>query len=118
VITRRLVQVVSSALVAGAALGAGLTTATPAWADVTAQDQQFLDIVEQLEVPVNSDEDAIKIGREVCQSMDAGRVEPVRTVRGLVGGLQNQGLDKGKAANLVRGAVVTYCPQYGSLVGR
>ena len=117
-ITRRLVQVVLSALVAGAALGAGLATATPAWADVTAQDQQFLDIVEQLEVPVNSDEDAIKIGREVCQSMDAGRVEPVRTVRGLVGGLQNQGLDKGKAANLVRGAVVTYCPQYGSLVGR
>jgi hypothetical protein len=48
--------------------------------------------------------------------MDAGRVEPVRTVRGLLGGLQNQGLDKGKAANLVRGAVVTYCPQYGSLV--
>ena len=73
-ITRRLVQVVSSALVAGAALGAGLTTATPAWADVTAQDQQFIDIVEQLAVPVKSDEDAIKIGREVCQSMDAGRV--------------------------------------------
>ncbi|MBJ7386630.1 MAG: DUF732 domain-containing protein [Mycolicibacterium sp.] len=117
-ITRRLVQVVSSALVAGAALGAGLTAAAPAWADVTPQDQQFLDVVKQLEVPVNSDEDAIKIGREVCQSMDAGRVEPVRTVRGLVTGLQNQGLDKGKAANLVRGAVATYCPQYGSLVGR
>lgn len=114
-IARRLVRNVSSALVAGAALGAGLTTATPAWADVTAQDQQFLDIVEQLAVPVKSDEDALKIGREVCQSMDAGRVEPVRTVRGLVGGLQNQGLDKGKAANLVRGAVVTYCPQYGAL---
>lgn len=117
-ITRRLVRIVSSALVAGAALDAGLSAATPAWADVTAQDQQFVDIVKKLEVPVNSDEDAIKIGREVCQSMDAGRVEPVRTVRGLVTGLQNQGLDKGKAANLVRGAVATYCPQYGSLVGR
>ncbi len=99
-------------------MSGALITATPAVADVTAQDQQFLTVVEQLNVPVNSDEDAIAIGQEICKTVDAGRIQPARTVRGVLGRLQGQGLDKGQAANLVWGAVAAYCPQYGSIVGR
>ena len=110
---RRIVTVVSAA-----AAGVALLGTAPAWADITPQDQQFLKVVEQLNVPVNSDADAIAIGQEICKAVDAGKIEPARTVRGVMGRLQGQGLDKGQAANLVWGAVASYCPQYSSIVGR
>lgn len=117
-ITRRFATAVLSASIAAAAVSTAVVSASPAWADVTAQDQQFLSVVEQLNVPVNSDEDAIAIGQEICKAVEAGRIEPARTVRGVMGRLQNQGLDKGQAVNLVWGAVAAYCPRYGSIVGR
>jgi Protein of unknown function (DUF732) len=118
VFTRRFVKVVLSASVTAAAITASMAGAPSAWSDVTAQDQQFLKVVEQLNVPVNSDEDAIAIGQEICKAVEAGRIEPARTVRGVMGRLQGQGLNKGQAANLVWGAVSAYCPQYSSIVGR
>ena len=116
--TRRFVKVVLAASVSAVAVSGAMTSAPSAWADVSAQDQQFLEVVKHLNVPVNSDEDAIAIGQEICKAVEAGRIEPARTVRGVVGRLQNQGLQKGQAANLVWGAVAAYCPQYRALVGR
>lgn len=112
--TGRIVAVVSSAVVAGALLG----TAAPALADLSPQDQQFLEVVQQLDVPVNSDADAIAIGQEICKAVDAGKIQPASTVRGVISRLQGQGLNKGQAVNLVWGAVAAYCPQYNSIVGR
>ena len=109
---------VASASIAAATLSASLFAAIPAGADITAQDQQFLTVVKELKVPVKSDEDAIAIGREICTALDAGRIEPAPTVRGLISRLRAQGLDKGQSVNVVRGAVGAYCPQYTSIVGR
>lgn len=101
-----------------AAVGALLFTAAPAWADLSPQDQQFLNVVEQLKVPVNSDEDAIAIGKEICNAVDAGKITLASTVRGVISRLQGQGLDKGQSTNLVLGAVAAYCPQYSAILGR
>ncbi len=114
VLTRRFFAVGLSA----ATVSAALLTAAPAWADLSAQDQQFLSVVTQLNVPVNSDGDAIAIGHEICNAVDAGKIQPASTVRGVMSRLQGQGLSKGQAANLVWGAVAAYCPQYNSIVGR
>jgi hypothetical protein len=103
---------------AAAVAGAALFTAGPAWADLSPQDQQFLKVVQELNVPVNSDADAIAIGQEVCKAVDAGKIQPASTVRGVMSRLQGQGLSKGQAVNLVWGAVAAYCPQYSSIVGR
>ncbi|MCP9270739.1 DUF732 domain-containing protein [Mycolicibacterium arenosum] len=111
---RRFVAVVLFA----ASVAAALLTSAPASADISAQDQQFLDVVKQLNVPVNSDADAITIGRDICTAVDAGKIQPASTVRGVMSRLQAQGLDKGQAANLVWGAVAAYCPQYRAIVGR
>jgi hypothetical protein len=116
VFTRRIAAVVVSTSIALS--GFGIATSTAAWADVTPQDQKFLETVKQLEVPVQSDEDAIAIGHEICKAVDAGKIEPARTVRGVMSRLQGQGLEKKQAVNLVWGAVAAYCPQFSSIVGR
>lgn len=105
-------------IAAAAVAGAALFTAGPAWADLSPQDQQFLKVVQELNVPVNSDADAIAIGQEICKAVDAGKIQPASTVRGVMSRLQGQGLNKGQAVNLVWGAVAAYCPQYSSIVGR
>ena len=105
-------------IAAAAVAGAALFTAGPAWADLSPQDQQFLKVVQELNVPVNSDADAIAIGQEICKAVDAGKIQPASTVRGVMSRLQGQGLNRGQAVNLVWGAVAAYCPQYSSIVGR
>lgn len=125
---RRSPRVVLSASLAAAAASAAIavaapvmaepTAADPTAADLSAQDQQFLKVVKELDVPVNSNADAIAIGQEICKAVDAGRIEPARTVRGVMSRLQAQGLDKKQSVNLVWGAVASYCPQYNSIVGR
>ncbi len=117
-VSRRSVKVAISATIAASALSVAITTATPAWADLTAEDQQFVNVVKELNVPVKSDEDAVAIGQEICKAVEAGQIEPARTVRGVMSRLQAQGLDKGQAAHLVWGAVDIYCPRYSSIVGR
>jgi hypothetical protein len=118
VFTRRFVDVVLSTMAAGVVTLGALAAAAPAAADVSDQDRQFLGVVKELNVPVKDDTDAIAIGKQICTTVEAGRIEPARTVRGLLGQLQSKGLDKHQSANLIWGAVAAYCPQYGPLVGR
>ncbi len=102
----------AAALAASAAFGVA-----PAHAD--AQDDQFFTIVTDLKIPTNSADEAGQVGRGVCDALTKGRIEPARTVRGIIGQLQTKaGISKGQAANLVRGAVKVYCPQNAPLVGR
>jgi Protein of unknown function (DUF732) len=102
----------AAAVAASAAFGVA-----PAHAD--AQDDQFFTIVKDLNIPTTSAEEAGTVGRGVCDAVAKGKIEPARTVRGIMSQLMNKaGIDKGQAANLVWGAVKVYCPQYASLVGR
>ncbi|OBG85288.1 hypothetical protein A5733_10670 [Mycobacterium sp. NS-7484] len=102
----------AAAMAAGAAFGVA-----PAHAN--AQDDQFFTIVKDLGVPTNSAEEAGTVGRGVCDAVEKGKIEPARTVRGIINQLRNQaGIDKGQATHVVWGAVKVYCPQYASLVGR
>lgn len=102
----------AAALATSAAFGVG-----PAHA--TAQDDQFFKIVTDLNIPTTSAEEAGTVGRGVCDAVEKGKLEPARTVRGIMSQLMAKaGINKGQAANLVWGAVKIYCPQYSSIVGR
>ena len=105
------------------AIGTAAVAASAAFgvapAHATAQDDQFFTIVKDLNIPTTSAEEAGTVGRGVCDALDKGKIEPARTVRGVIAQLKSQaGIDKHQAANLVRGAVKVYCPQYTSLIGR
>jgi hypothetical protein len=112
--TKRVLAAVVAVLAFGAAMAAGIPTAGA----ITAEDQHFIDFVEQLNIPTNSPEETIQVGREVCNTVAAGQVEPARTVRGMVSTLTGKGLEKGQAVGFIRAAVATYCPQYTAIVGR
>lgn len=110
---RTLIAAISAACLSGAlAFGYGSAHAT------TPEDDVFLSIVKQLNIPMPNPDDAIQVGRGICSAMDAGRVEPAPTVRGIVNSLTSKGLEKSQAIGLLRGAVSVYCPQYGALVSR
>lgn len=106
------------ALVAVFAFGAAIITGMPAAGAISDKDQRFVDYLEEIKVPTNSPDEAIQIGREICQTMDAGQIEPARTLRGMVTTLTGKGLQKGQAVQLIQAAVATYCPQYTPIVGR
>lgn len=94
-----------------AALAAPVAHATPS-------DDAFLAALKTLNIPTASDDAAIKIGHDVCTAVDAGKVEPARTLRGMLSAFMNEGLTKAQAANLIWAAVGAYCPEDTSLVGR
>ncbi|OLP04411.1 hypothetical protein BVU76_00375 [Mycolicibacterium porcinum] len=107
---------VLAAMIGAVALTASFSVA-PAHAD--AQDDQFFTIVNDLKIPTTSPEEAGQVGRGVCDALTKGKIEPARTVRGVISQLMNQaGIDKHQAANLVKGAVKVYCPQNAPFVGR
>jgi hypothetical protein len=112
--TKRVLVAVLAVFALGAAIAAGAPSANA----VTAEDQHFIDFVEQLNIPTNSPEETIQVGREICNTVAAGQVEPARTLRGMVSTLTGKGLEKGQAVQLIRAAVGTYCPQYTAIVGR
>ncbi len=87
-------------------------------AHASPEDDAFVSIVKQLNIPVASPDDAIQVGRGICSAMDAGKVEPAPTIRGIVSRLTSQGLEKGQSVGLLRGAVSVYCPEYSALVAR
>ena len=87
-------------------------------AHATAEDDAFIGIVKQLDIPVPSPDEAVQVGHGICTAMDAGKIEPAPTVRGIVGSLKAKGLDKGQSVGLLRGAISVYCPQYTALVAR
>lgn len=99
-----------------ALLTAGLLFGAPS-ANATSDDD-FLKIVSELGVPTNSPADAVQIGHDICNAVEAGQLQPGSTVRGVVSRLMAQGLEKGQAVHLVWGAVSVYCPRYTPLVGR
>lgn len=108
----------ASVMIAAAAISGAVALGVPSAGATSDLDQRFLEIVQQLDVKTNSPEEAVQIGRQICNTLEAGQVEPARTVRAVLSQLMAQGLEKGKAANLMRGAVSVYCPRYGSFVGR
>jgi hypothetical protein len=113
-VTRRFAQALAAtACILGIALTAGIGSA-----NATPEDDQFLDVVKQLNIPVEKPEDAILVGQQICKAVADGQLEPARTVRSVIGKLTAEGLEKGQATHLVWGAVSIYCPKYSSLVGR
>ncbi|GAB5895437.1 MULTISPECIES: DUF732 domain-containing protein [Mycolicibacterium] len=109
-------RVIATALSACALFAAMAFGIAPAHAST--EDDRFLEIVKQLNVPMNSPEEAIQAGHGICDKVAAGKIEPARTVRSILSQLTSNGLEKGVAVNLIWGAVDVYCPQYRSLVGR
>ncbi|WP_246584851.1 DUF732 domain-containing protein [[Mycobacterium] fortunisiensis] len=109
----------SAATAIGAAALAAHAVFGVAPAQASVQDDQFFTIVKDLGIPTNSAEEAGTVGRGVCDAVEKGKIEPARTVRGIISQLMNKaGIDKHQAAHLVWGAVKVYCPQYSALVGR
>jgi hypothetical protein len=107
-----------AAAVAASAVGAAVASGMPAANAISDEDQRFIDYVAEIKVPTSSPEETIQVGREVCTTMDAGQLEPARTLRGMIGTLTGKGLEKGQAVQFVRAAVATYCPRYTAIVGR
>ncbi len=100
---------------------AGAFASGTASADVSAEDQQFTEVVKALNIPVESPEQTVKLGRDICVMLTqngAGGPNPVPAVRGTVTALTKAGMDKGQSVNVMRAAVRFYCPQYGSITGR
>ncbi len=105
------------ATIAAASLSVAITLGYGS-AHATPEDDAFIGIVKQLNIPMPSTDDAIQVGRSICSAMDAGRIEPAPTIRGVISSLMSKGLDKGQSVGLLRGAVSVYCPQYTALVAR
>jgi hypothetical protein len=116
-LTRRFPRGALLAAIATASLSVAVTLGTGS-AHATSEDDAFIGIVKQLNIPVPSPDDAVQVGRGICSAMDAGRIEPAPTIRGVVSSLRSKGLDKGQSVGLLRGAVSIYCPQYSALVAR
>lgn len=112
--TKRVLAAVIAVFAFGAAMAAGVPTASA----ITDEDQHFIDFVQELNIPTNSPDETIQVGREICNTVAAGQVEPARTLRGMVSTLTGKGLEKGQAVQRIRAAVGTYCPQYTAIVGR
>lgn len=115
--TRRFPRAALAATIAAASLSAAITFGCGS-AHATPEDDAFISIVEQLNIPVPSPDEAIQVGRAICTAMDEGRIEPAPTVRGVISSLMSKGLDKGQSVGLLRGAVSVYCPRYSALVAR
>lgn len=107
---------IATSLSAAALIAAMAFGVAPAHAD-EADDAKFLEIVKQLNIPMESPEQAAQAGHGICDKVAAGKIEPARTVRSILGQLTASGLQKGVAINLIWGAVDVYCPQYRALVG-
>jgi hypothetical protein len=116
-LTRRFPRGALAATIAAASLSTAITFGYGS-AHAAPEDDAFISIVKQLNIPMPSTDDAVAAGRGICSALDAGKVEPAPTVRGVVSSLMSKGLDKGQSVGLLRGAVSVYCPQYRALVAR
>lgn len=118
---RRVITRTAAAAAAATAAIAGLFASGTASADVSAEDQQFVEFVQSLDIPVESPEQTVKLGHDICAMLTqngAGGPNPVPAVRGTVTALTRTGMEKGQGVNLMRAAVHSYCPQYGAIIGR
>lgn len=104
---------VAAVLIAGAASVAPASAAT--------QDEQFIAVVEALGISIGEGVDAPAIGRGVCATLTSdisANTNPVSSVRSIVTTLENEGLTDSQAVGVMRYAVMIYCPQWGSFIGR
>lgn len=109
------------ALSAAFAVASVLGMSTAGVAAATTQDEQFIDVVEQLGISVGEGVDVPAIGRGVCQTLTndiAANTNPVTSIRSIVTTLENEGLTDTQAVGVMRYAVVIYCPQWGTFIGR
>lgn len=116
-LTRRFPRAAMVVTIAAASLSVAITFGYGS-AHATPEDDAFVNIVKQLDIPVPSPDEAIQVGKAICTAMDEGRIEPVPTVRGVISSLMSKGLDKGQSVGLLRGAVSIYCPWHTALVAR
>jgi hypothetical protein len=116
-LTRWFPRAALAATIAAVSLSVAITFGSGS-AHATPEDDAFIGIVKQLDIPMPSTDDAVGVGRGICSAMDAGRIEPAPTIRGVISSLMSKGLDKGQSVGLLRGAISVYCPQYTSLVAR
>jgi hypothetical protein len=118
--SRRTITRTAASAIAAVALGSSVLFGA-ATAAATPQDDQFTEVVSALGIPVESPEQSVQLGHDVCTLLTQGGAHgpnPVPVVRGVVGRLTNAGMTKGQAANVMRAAVKIYCPEFGSIVGR
>ena len=116
-LTRRFPRGALVATIAAASVSVAITFGYGS-AHATPEDDAFISIVKQLNIPVTSPDDAVQVGRQICTAMDAGAIEPAPTIRGVISTLRSKGFDKGQSVGLLRGAVSVYCPKYTALVAR
>jgi hypothetical protein len=84
-------------------------------------DEQFIDAVNALGIPVGPNDDVPLMGQRVCEMLTgglAGNPNPVPVVRGVVSRLESSGMDKTQAVGLMRASVHIYCPQHARFMGR
>lgn len=84
-------------------------------------DEQFGAAVTALGIPTTPDTDVPALGHQICDLLTtnlAGAVNPVPAVRGVVTTLQSKGLTRAKAGGLLKAAVLSYCPEHASYIGR
>jgi hypothetical protein len=116
----RLTVRTAASATSAAAIGCALVFGS-AVAGATPEDDSFTKYVSALNIPVESPEQAVKLGHDICTLLTtngASGPNPVPVVRGVVSTITAQGLEKGQAVPLMRAAVAVYCPEYGSIVGR
>lgn len=105
----------TTAMIVGSvvALGAGTASAT-------GPDDKYLADLDQVNVPYQTPEQAIKLGKSVCQMMESGVSGSMSydAIRGkVISNLQNTGLSGMAAHQLMGVAVANYCPQYFDVAG-
>lgn len=99
-----------------AAAGLGLLSAGTAAADPV--DDQYVAALEKLGVPLPEGVNMPQAGREICDVLTAGQINPAPAVRGVVTKLEGGGLDRPQAIGMLRASVAFYCPQYSRFVAR
>lgn len=89
-------------------------------AHATEADEQFLAVVASLGLEFGTLDEAVAAGNNICDIVAEGSANSVspETIRGrIVASLEGEDLDGPRAAQLMRGAVNAYCPQYDAVVG-
>ena len=84
-------------------------------------DQQFIDQVNALGIPVGPNDDVPLMGQQICEMLTGGLTgnpNPVPVVMGVRNALASNGVSRQQASGLMRAAVDVYCPQHSRFMGR